>query len=142
MAPCVVSPPSIALGPDMLCLYRVPGLFYLQTECCCRCCCCSVCCFTTVAAAAAAAAGGGCCCWLLLLVAAAIRHCVPDGKTCCWLIKTDGRVLFLFIQTRVIFYVPLGSFIEFTASICLHPRNYGHARSQIGRQSIASKPSL
>ena len=39
-------------------------------------------------------------------------------------------------------YVPLGSTVAFTASICLCYilGNYGHARSQGGRQPAAAKP--
>ena len=45
-------------------------------------------------------------------------------------------------QTRIVFDVPLGSTVAFTASIWLHYtlRHYGHARKQGGRQHAASKP--
>ena len=53
---------------------------------------------TVVSAAAAAAL-----CVAILLASAAVRHRVPDGKVCCWFIESDSSVLFLFIQTRIIF---------------------------------------
>ena len=41
-------------------------------------------------------------------------------------------------------YVPLGSTVAFTVSICLYYilGNYGHARSRGGRQTTATKPPL
>ena len=68
-----------------------------------------------------------CCCVfaaaaVLLFLAAGVRYRVPDGQICCWFIESDPSVFFLFIQTRFIFYVPLGSTVAFTASICLHPQ--------------------
>jgi len=62
------------------------------------------------------------CVAMLLLLAAGVRHRVPDGQICCWLIESDPSVFFLFIQTRLLFNVPLGSTVAFAASICLHPR--------------------
>ena len=87
--------------------------FYMLTECCCRCCCCccSLCCYTAVVAAAT-----------VLVLPAAVRHRVPEGQVCCCFIESDPSVLFLFIQTRFIFYIPLGSTVVFTASIYLRPR--------------------
>ena len=101
--------------------------FYILTECCYRCCC-FVCCYVAVAAAAV----------LLLLVT--VRRRVPDGQVCCWFVESDPSVFFLFIQTRVIFYVSFGSTVSH-----LRPRfayilgNYRHARSQGGRQPAAAK---
>ena len=102
----------VALAPGILCLVYM----YMHTECCCRCCCCSVLLYRC------------CCCscfcyrLLLLRLAAGVCHAVPDGNFCCWFIESDPSVFFLFIQTRYIFNVPLGSNVAFTASICLHPR--------------------
>ena len=82
---------------------------FLRTECC--------------AAAAAAAAPLDVAILLLslqlLLLAAAARHRMPLDKICCWFIESDSCVLFLFIQTRFIFYAPLGITVAFSASICL-----------------------
>ena len=62
---------------------RVIHLPCIYTECSYRCCC-SLCCYACVAAAAAA-----------------VRHRVPDGKYCCWLIESDSiQSFFSFIQTR------------------------------------------
>ena len=62
------------------------------------CCCCSVCCYTAVAAAA------------VLLLAAAVRPRVPDDKICCCgTLHLIPVFSFLFIQTRCIFNVTLGS---------------------------------
>ena len=59
----------------------------------------------------------------VLLLPAAVRHRVlPDDKFCCWFVESDPSVFFLFIQTRFLFDVPLGSTVAFTASICLHSR--------------------
>ena len=109
--------------------------FYVHTECCCcrRCwCCCSVCRYTIIAAAAT-----------VLLLPAAVRHRVPDGQICCWIIESDPSVSFLFIQRDLFLVVPLGSTVSH-----LRPRfayilgNCGHARSQGGRQPAAAKPPL
>ena len=56
------------------------------------------------------------------LLPAAVRRRERDRKFCCWFIKSDSSVLFLLIQTRIVFSVPLASTVAFTASICLHPR--------------------
>ena len=48
----------------------------------------------------------------MLLLPAAVRHRVPDDQICCWFIEYDPSVLFLFIQTRFIFDVPLGSTVR------------------------------
>ena len=56
---------------------------------------------------------------LQLLLLAAVRRRVPDGKICCWFIESDSSVFFLFIQTRYILNVLLGSTVAFTASIFL-----------------------
>ena len=49
----------------------------------------------------------------LLLLAAAVRQYVPDGKHFLpWFIASDSIVVFLFIQTRLIFTVPLGSTVS------------------------------
>ena len=50
---------------------------------------------------------------LLPLLAAAVRHRVPHGENCCWLIESDSSVFFLL-------NVPLGSTVASTASICLY----------------------
>ena len=73
-----------------------------------------------------------------VVAAAAVRHRVPDGKNCCCGSLHLIRVLFLFIQTRFICNIPLGSTVAFTASVyqthTINPRyNCGHARSQGGR---------
>ena len=88
------------------------------------------CCLLLLAAA--------CCC--LLLLAATVRHRVPDGKICSrGSLHLIPCVFFLFIQTRLIFNVALGSTVSFLASIFLpiihtiHPPYYGYARSQGGR---------
>ena len=79
------------------------------------------------------------CCFFVLPV----RHLVPGCQICRWFIESSPSVFFLFIQTRCIFYVPLGSTVSH-----LRPRfayilgNYGHARSQGGRQPAAAKPPL
>ena len=75
---------------------------FMHTECCCRC----MCCYAAVVAAAA-------------VLLAAVRRRVPDGKICCWFIESDSSVFFLFIQTRYILNVLLGSTVAFTASIFL-----------------------
>ena len=51
---------------------------------------------------------------------------------------------FLFVHTRFVFYgTPWQYCVAFTASICLYILgNYGHARSQDGRQPAAAKPPL
>ena len=91
----------------------------------------ALCCHPGVAAAAK------------LLLAAAVRHHVPDAKNCCWSIESDPSVFFLFIQTRFIFHVPLGSTVSHLRSrLSYILGNYGHARSQAGRQPAAAKPPL
>ena len=104
------------------------------------CCCCSC-----VAAAA------------VLLFAAAVRHRVPDDAILLlWFIATDSVSVFsLFIPIIFIFNAPLGSAVARTASIYLlyipaiHTSiivcilgNYGHVRSQGGRQPAATNPPL
>ena len=106
---------------------------YIHTERCCRCCSFFVCSYTAVVAAAAA----------VLLLAAAVRRRVPDGQICCWFIESNATVLHLFIQTRFIFHVPLGSTVSHLRSrLSYILGNYGHARSQAGRQPAAAKPPL
>ena len=53
-----------------------------------------------------------------------------------------SNVVFLFIQTQFMFYVPLGSTVALTASICLEYilDNFEHARGQDRRQAAAAKP--
>ena len=72
---------------------------------------------------------------LLLLLAAAVRHRVREGKICCWCIESDASVSFLLIQTNLVFIVPLGSTVAFTASICSHPR-YLRACAEPRRASV------
>ena len=68
--------------------------------------------YLCIQSAVAAAVAALCC------NTAAVRHCLPDGKSCCWFIESDPpSVFFLFIQTRFIFDVPLGSTVVFSASI-------------------------
>ena len=80
------------------------------------------------------------CCFLPLFV-----YRVPDGKICCWFIESDSSVFLLLMQRRFSFYVPLGSNAVMSH---LRPRyayilgNFGHARSQGGRQTAAAKPPL
>ena len=74
------------------------------------------------------------CCYILLLLLqqavlllpaapAAVRHRLPDGQIWCWFIESDPSVFLLFIQTRFIVDVPLGSTcVAFAVSICLRPR--------------------
>ena len=104
---------------------------YMHTECCCCrcCCCCSVRCYTVAAAA-------------VPLLPAAVRHRVPDGQIC-WFVESVPVFSFCSLKRDLFLMVPLGS----TASH-LRPRfayilgNYGHARSQGGRQPAAGKPAL
>ena len=76
----------------------------LQLYLCHSCCCCVVCCNTAVAAAAAAC----CCC---------SSSCAGKQNLLLWFIASDCSVFFLFIQTRFIFNVPVGSTVAFTESI-------------------------
>ena len=115
------------------CTYDVPYTLhaFIHKERCCRCFC-SVCCFTAVVPPPAAAA---------------LRHRVPDGKVVAGSVNLiPSIVLFLFILKHDLFsmYAPIGSAVTFTASTCLYYTlgNYGHARSQGGRQSAAAKPPL
>ena len=62
----------------------------------------------------------------------------PDGEKCCS-IESDSCVFFLFIQTRYIFYVPLGSTVAFTASICLHCSTFSIIT---GMHGAKAEPSL
>ena len=41
------------------------------------------------------------------------------AKNVTWLVESDSSVFFLVIEIRFNFYVPLGSTVAFTASICL-----------------------
>ena len=95
----------IALGPDIL--YLAPVCINI--------------CIQSVAAAVAAL-----CCYaavVAVMLAAAVCHRVPGGKIFCRFILSDSSdVLFIFIQTRFIFNVLLGSIIACTASICLYPQ--------------------
>ena len=77
--------------------------------------------------------------------AAAVRHRVPDCKKSSWFIESDSsHCFFLFKHGFFLMYVPLGGTLAFTASILLYyiVANYGHARSQGGRQSAAANPPL
>ena len=79
----------------------------------------------------------------MLLLLAAVRHRVPDGQIWCWFIESDPSVFFLFIQTRLIFDVPLDSTVSHLPSRFAYILgNYGHVRSQGGRQPAAAKPPL
>ena len=62
------------------------------------------------------------CTSVVAAAAAAVRHRVPDGINCCWFVESIiPSSVFLFLQTRFVFmYVPLGSIVAFTASICLY----------------------
>ena len=99
--------------------------FYMHTECCC---CCSVCCYTAVVAAAA-----------VMLLPAAVRHRVPDGQIWCWFIESDPSVFFLFIQTLFIFDGTPWQYSVSSRFACILG-NYGHARSQGGRQPTTARP--
>ena len=89
--------------------------------------CCAVRCYAAVAPAAAP------CCWCSL-------SCVGWQNLLLWFTASDSSVFFVFIQTRLTFYVSLGGTVAFTASTSylkymhtIHPRYYGKARSQGGR---------
>ena len=95
------------------------------------CCCCPLlCCYIAVAAAPAAC----CCC---------STRCAGWQTFLPWFIASDSIVVFLFIQTRFIFRVPLGSTVSHLqfrfVTHCLKDiisyilGDYGHARSQGGR---------
>ena len=78
-----------------------------------------------------------CCCIIAnsLAAAPAVRHHVPDGKICCWSVESNSSsVFFLFIPTRFVFNVLLGSTaVASTALICLSIcilRKHEHARCQ------------
>ena len=80
-----------------------------------------MCCYTTVAAAAAA-----------------VRHRVPDDKFCSRGLLHLIPVISFSSFKHDFFNEPLGSTVAFSASILpiihiIHPRCYGHARSQGGR---------
>ena len=116
--------------------------FHMHTKCCCRRrrrCCCSVCCYTAVVAAAAV---------LLLPVAlllpATVRHRVSNGQICCWFIEFYPSIIRLNSNAIYFCWYPFAARVAVTASICLVYilRNYGHARSQGGRQHAAAKLPL
>ena len=79
---------------------------------------------------------------LLLLLAAAVRHRVPDDTMAAGSLNLIP--VFVSSQHDLFSVLPLGSTVAFTASICLDYilGNDGHARSQGGRQPVASKPPL
>ena len=79
---------------------------------------------------------------VLGMCAAAVRHRVPDGKICCWFIESDPSVFFLFTQTRLILVYPLAVLSHLRPRFAYILGNYGHARSQGGRQPAAAKPPL
>ena len=104
----------------------------------------------TVSAAAAAAAAALCVSLLLLLqqLLLFVIGC-RMAKIVAGSLFIPSRVFSLFIQTRIIFNVymyPLAvlTAVAFAASICLYYilGNFGHARSQGGRQPAAAKPPL
>ena len=107
-------------GPNRLLLYCSHTYSYISA------CCCVVCCYTVLDAAAAAC----CCCW---------SSCAGWQNLFPWFTAPDCGIFFHLIRTRINFNVPLGSTVAFSASIFLplihivHPRYYGHARSQGGR---------
>ena len=101
-----------------------PAMYF---SCCCSecgsyCCCC---CYA-------------CCCSLLLFVIVC--------RMAMWLTASDSdsSVFFLFTSNTIYFeftYIPLGSTVAFSVVSCFLG-NYGHARSQGGRQPAAAKPPL
>ena len=88
--------------------------------------------------AVAAGAAPCCCC---------SSSCARLRKLLLWFIASDSSVSFSssFKHVFVLMYVPLGGTVAFAASIYLYHAsyilgNYGHARSQGGRQPAAAKP--
>ena len=81
-----------------------------------------------------------CCC---AAACAAVRHRAPDNKICCCDPVHLIPVIFLLIQKRFMFYVPLDVLYStylintYTSSVIT-----GNARSQGGRQPTAAKPPL
>ena len=61
-----------------------------------------------------------------------------------WFVASDCSVFFLFIQTRYIFNVPLGSNVAFAASICLRTSSVitGMRGAQGPRQPAGAKPTF
>ena len=70
------------------------------------------------------------------------------AKSLLWFTESDSSVFSLSIQSRMIFYVPLGSAVAFTVSICLlqyQVVHFGQLRSSAEprpRQPAAAKPPL
>ena len=102
-----------------------------------------------IQSAAAAAAAALCVAILLLLLQRLLLFIVcrmAETVNSRWFIGSDSIQFFLSLQARLIFnvYVPLGSTVAFTASICVYYilGNYGHLRSQSWRQPAAAKPPL
>ena len=62
------------------------------------------------------------CTGVVAAAAAAVRHRVADSKNCCWFIEYDSIQCFIssFKHDIFIMYVPLGSTVAFSASICLY----------------------
>ena len=86
------------------------------------------------------------CTGVLAAAAVAVRRHVLDGKNCCWFIESDSIQSFLFSSlkrdtfwTYIYIYIPLGSAVAFTASVCLYYvlGSYRHVRSQGGHQWFA-----
>ena len=130
---------QLSLGPDILgiiLLYDVLHTWhvFIHTDCCCRCCCC--CSFVFLYCC--------CCCGQRLLFVIVCRMAkIVAGS----LSLIPSSVFFSLHSKHDLFlmYVPLGSTnVAFAASICLYYilGNYGHARSQGGRQPAAANPPL
>ena len=123
----------VPLGPDIPCTILLYDVLYtwhvlIRRECCCRCYCYSVPLLLQQ---------------LLLFVVCRMAKIVAGSLN-----LIPSSVLFL-IQTRFFkyfySYVPLGSTVAFTASVCLYIignyiGNDGHARSEGGRQPVTANP--
>ena len=116
-------------------------MLYAYTECCCCCCFCSALC---VAILLLLRQQQQCCCFLLLLVLVCRMAKVVAGS--CNLIPVFS---FSSFKRNINFdCTPWQYSVAFTASICLVRTylevlgNYGHARSQGGRQPAGANPPL
>ena len=89
---------------------------------------------------------------LCLLLSCCCCRCSAAACCCCsssctgwhnlllWFLAPDSSVFFLFIPTRVIFMYPLAVLVACAPSICIYiVGNYGHVRSQGGRQPAVAK---
>ena len=90
-------------------------------------CCCVVCCYIAFAAAAAAC----CCC---------SSSCAWWQDLFPWFTASDPSVLFLFIPTRCIFNVPLGSTVAFSASLFFPYISYIIGTGMRGTKAGVSPP--